>query len=578
MIFKNIFVIHLIYIISLLLISAFFIKNSSLAEDVKESVDPVIIWDEEEEIESFESSNKIDISINDEQKSNITETEYEFSRINAIGLYDSSNGGFDSDIWKNSSSEDIDYLINKTPFKTSSSVLRDLMIRSILTTSNPPTKQNSEIITFLDMRINFLVKNGLFNEFYKLAILIEEKEWNDNIKLNLKNYYLLHNYKFLCKKDSLLFPISDSYLTLYYDSFCNAMSSNKLALDLNIELMNDAGTYDRGYITILESILNNTQLDLAEIDSNLNLFHLNLLNKVQYPIEKLINESSPLEHKLFYLNNTKNSNLEKISIAEELLQIGTIDTDTLDYLYRNFNLDKIESKNFEEITELEKRVITYRKIRNLSSQNEIVELLPSFLKVFSNRGLLINSSELIYDKIKVITPRQDHIKNSAHVCKLLILNKDLSRCNEWLDKLDFSKNTNEAAKIRFYRSLISDEVLLENDLMNIIENNKLSIKQKNVLVKYYEVKTGNKIIDYWKLPNQLDKISSVTTNIRLHEYIKSLENKIGEEILLLNLIQGDENFNDLDDYSLFLIIEKMANLNKNYLNQYVLEFFSNNNL
>ena len=71
MIFKNIFVIHLIYIISLLLISAFFIKNSSLAEDVKESVDPVIIWDEEEEIESFESSNKIDISINDEQKSNI---------------------------------------------------------------------------------------------------------------------------------------------------------------------------------------------------------------------------------------------------------------------------------------------------------------------------------------------------------------------------------------------------------------------------------------------------------------------------------------------------------------------------
>ena len=63
-----------------------------------------------------------------------------------------------------------------------------------------------------------------------------------------------------------------------------------------------------------------------------------------------------------------------------------------------------------------------------------------------------------------------------------------------------------------------------------------------------------------------------------HEYIKSLENKIGEEILLLNLIQGDENFNDLDDYSLFLIIEKIANLNKNYLNQYVLEFFSNNNL
>jgi len=578
MIFKSIFVTYLIYIISLLLISAFFIKNSSLAEDIKESLEPVIIWDEEEEIESFESTNKIDKSINDEQKSNITETEFEFSRKNAIGLYDLSNGGFDSEIWKNSSSEDIDYLINKISFKTSSPVLKDLMIRSILTTSNPPTKQKFEIINFLDMRINFLIKNGLFYEFYKLAILINEKEWNDNIKHNLKKYYLLYNYKFLCKKDNLLFPNNDPYLILYYDSFCNAMSSNKLALDLNIELMNDAGTYDRGYITILEIILNNTQLNLAEIDSDLNLIHLNLLNKVQYPIEKLIDESSPLEHKLFYLNNTTNSNLEKISIAEELVQMGIIDINILDDLYRNLNLDKIENKNFEEITELEKRVITYRKIRNLSSQTEIVELLPDFLKLFSNRGLLINSSELIYDKIKVITPKQDLVKNSPYICKLLILNKDLSRCNEWLDKLDFSKNTNEAAKIRFYRSLISEEALLENDLIKIIENNKLSIKQKNVLVKYYEVKSDNKKIDYWKLPNQLDKISSVTANIRLHEYVKSLENKIGEEILLLNLIQGDENFNDLDDYSLFLIIEKMANLNKNYLNQYVLEFFSNNYL
>ena len=87
----------------------------------------------------------------------------------------------------------------------------------------------------------------------------------------------------------------------------------------------------------------------------------------------------------------------------------------------------------------------------------------------------------LYIKDAIICPSlyqrsyQDHIKNSAHVCKLLILNKDLSRCNEWLDKLDFSKNTNEAAKIRFYRSLIPDEVLPANDLINIIENNKLSV-------------------------------------------------------------------------------------------------------
>ena len=96
--------------------------------------------------------------------------------------------------------------------------------------------------------------------------------------------------------------------------------------------------------------------------------------------------------------------------------------------------------------------------------------------------------------------------------------------------------------------------------------------------KYYELMTDEKISNYWKTPNDLNRVSSVITNVKLDEYLKSLDNQIGEMILLLNLIHGDQKFINLHETTIFTIIEGLINIDPVYANQYVFEYFTKDTL
>ena len=134
------------------------------------------------------------------------------------------------------------------------------------------------------------------------------------------------------------------------------------------------------------------------------------------------------------------------------------------------------------------------------------------------------------------------------------------------------------AKIKFYLYLNSDTSFSLDELEILLEDKKLSSKQKNIIVKYYELMTDEKISNYWKTPNDLNRVSSVITNVKLDEYLKSLDNQVGEMILLLNLIHGNQNFINLHETTIFTIIEGLINIDPVYANQYVFEYLTKDTL
>ena len=134
------------------------------------------------------------------------------------------------------------------------------------------------------------------------------------------------------------------------------------------------------------------------------------------------------------------------------------------------------------------------------------------------------------------------------------------------------------AKIKCYLFLNSDFSFSLDELEILLEDKKLSSKQKNIIVKYYELMTDQKISNYWKTPNDLNRVSSVITNVKLDEYLKSLDNQVGEMILLLNLIHGDQKFINLHETTIFTIIEGLINIDPVYANQYVFEYLTKDTL
>ena len=566
-----------LYIISLSLISSFFINIDVLAES-NLSQEPYEIWQENSVISEIESSVE---KSNTQEAVNLTnqtvkQENFLFTKADAIGLYDPTNGGFEANLWDGSNIEDIAYLINTAPVESTSSTLTNLVKNVILTTAAPPDKSNSDSLSFLNLKSDFLISRGYYKNISQLFSLLNSDEINDILSDGMIDNLLIYNqYKRICNSNSNL--ISERLSDLYFASFCNAMSANKLTLDLNISLMrDDNNSYNEEYLSLLSEIIYSDEIK-AENLKEINLINLNLLQKYNVDIDKYISINSPIKFKLFYFLNYKKNNLKKISIAEELVKKGLVEHKYLAEIYQSFDLSNTKDAGDDNLALLE-RIKIFKDIRKTSSQAELVNKIPKYVSLFSAHGMLETASLMIYDKIKIVQPKPDYIDNASGICLVFILNDDPEKCNEWVSQLNLNSNTLELSKAKFYLSLANGKAIKETNLNQLIDYEGFSDRQKNIIVKYYELITNSKKISYWKTPNELNKVSSITANIKLHNYFESLENQIGEKIILLNILHGDDNFNENDEFSIFLIIDSLFEINEAYAQDYILEYFSTYNL
>ena len=566
-----------LYIISLSLISSFFINIDVLAES-NLSQEPYEIWQENSVISEIESSVE---KSNTQEAVNLTnqtvkQENFLFTKADAIGLYDPTNGGFEANLWDGSNIEDIAYLINTAPVESTSSTLTNLVKNVILTTAAPPDKSNSDSLSFLNLKSDFLISRGYYKNISQLFSLLNSDEINDILSDGMIDNLLIYNqYKRICNSNSNL--ISERLSDLYFASFCNAMSANKLTLDLNISLMrDDNNSYNEEYLSLLSEIIYSDEIK-AENLKEINLINLNLLQKYNVDIDKYISINSPIKFKLFYFLNYKKNNLKKISIAEELVKKGLVEHKYLAEIYQSFDLSNTKDAGDDNLALLE-RIKIFKDIRKTSSQAELVNKIPKYVSLFSAHGMLDTASLMIYDKIKIVQPKPDYIDNASGICLVFILNDDPEKCNEWVSQLNLNSNTLELSKAKFYLSLANGKAIKETNLNQLIDYEGFSDRQKNIIVKYYELITNSKKISYWKTPNELNKVSSITANIKLHNYFESLENQIGEKIILLNILHGDDNFNENDEFSIFLIIDSLFEINEAYAQDYILEYFSTYNL
>ena len=566
-----------LYIISLSLISSFFINIDVLAES-NLSQEPYEIWQENSVISEIESSVE---KSNTQEAVNLTnqtvkQENFLFTKADAIGLYDPTNGGFEANLWDGSNIEDIAYLINTAPVESTSSTLTNLVKNVILTTAAPPDKSNSDSLSFLNLKSDFLISRGYYKNISQLFSLLNSDEINDILSDGMIDNLLIYNqYKRICNSNSNL--ISERLSDLYFASFCNAMSANKLTLDLNISLMrDDNNSYNEEYLSLLSEIIYSDEIK-AENLKEINLINLNLLQKYNVDIDKYISINSPIKFKLFYFLNYKKNNLKKISIAEELVKKGLVEHKYLAEIYQSFDLSNTKDAGEDNLALLE-RIKIFKDIRKTSSQAELVNKIPEYVSLFSAHGMLDTASLMIYDKIKIVQPKPDYIDNASGICLVFILNDDPEKCNEWVSQLNLNSNTLELSKAKFYLSLANGKAIKETNLNQLIDYEGFSDRQKNIIVKYYELITNSKKISYWKTPNELNKVSSITANIKLHNYFESLENQIGEKIILLNILHGDDNFNENDEFSIFLIIDGLFEINEAYAQDYILEYFSKYNL
>ncbi len=105
----------------------------------------------------------------------------------------------------------------------------------------------------------------------------------------------------------------------------------------------------------------------------------------------------------------------------------------------------------------------------------------------------------------------------------------------------------------------------------------LSDLDKNLIAKFLSMRQEDKFLEFWKSPNDMNRTSGITINIKFVEYLSQIKDiSVGEAILLSSIIYGNNNEHSKDVYALFSIIQTLETINPSYTNEFLFEYFANN--
>jgi hypothetical protein len=527
--------------------------------------EPLEIWANESEGDNEDNDISLEVDVKTEiTQPIISQTDISYSAYDTIGFYDQTSDGFNPAMWENSNFDSIKFLIDQLSGNYQSNSISSLLDKTLLSISTPPKKNEISSQSFLDLKMEYYLQYQNDNVVKKILDQVSLDDWTDYDLVNYINHYLISgNHKNVCVK-KYLNRFNDLKTKLIYQTFCKAMSNNLPATDLSLSLLQEQGQIDKEFLYIINSYINGQEIDLKNIKF-INPIKLSLINNKNIDFSELVSLESNVSIKKYYaLSDLKNTE-KKVRIIEELIKKNILNSDILSSSYKNYLIDNdifpnIEHKNARN--DLEKRVFIYSEIRNDSDQKTLVKLTTTFINEMKTSDMLYPSNNLIYDKIKVIQPKTDYSNQVLDVCIVLIMNGDNERCKEWSQIIKFNKSLNdEHALIEYFLYLNSDSLTKEFNkeiIENIILSDKISEFNKNIIVKHIEITSNLKFPDYWKSKSKLNRVSAIVPNIRLIEYLKNASNNnIGEAALLILILSGDKKFGELDDFSIFAILEAL---------------------
>ena len=314
---SDIFYISLLYIIRLIVISVILLnfERVVLAELISEE-EPFEIW-EKSTLQSLPKPEElsVDATITNEDSSefesnNVIESDFTYSINDSFGLFDESNGGLKSNIWKDSELEDIHYLLIHSPEKLLNSELRNLKLKALMTIATPPIKNDQSGKSFFEVKLDHFRDLGNYDAILQISELIKNDEWSQELTNSIINYHLINSdYKSVCKKETSS-KILDEKIRLKMRAFCSAMSNNLPSIDLIISLIKEESSYDDEFIYILSSYLNDTEINFEKI-KQIDLLKLNLINNKNIDFSNYINADSRVDLRMFYALSSSTANSKK---------------------------------------------------------------------------------------------------------------------------------------------------------------------------------------------------------------------------------------------------------------------------
>jgi hypothetical protein len=550
------------------------ISLSSFAEDK-----PVDIWNlEKQEAETISEEN---LSI--ENKQEVSESsiykmqsdknedsikldqELTSKTIKIAGLYDPQEYGLDINMWSNSDGSTLIKLFNNIDKYELSKDASEILNISLLTNAYYPN-QNITDQEFLKFKTKWLIKNSNLD-------LIEEyliKNQVTNIHPELMRYmvdrYLSQSD---VKKSCEIFskikePLEDEYLSKF-NLYCLINYGKNEEAQLILDLKKELGFSDEYFENKINYLFGYIDEANKEISENSILdFHLAHRTNPEFKFEpnkdtpKLIWKYLSSSNLLYKIQDVEITDIEKISTIEKATHDKNYSEEELFEFYKRFQFSINQLLNAKEsyksLSSIEGKALVYQRLLLTEEPKLKLELMKILKDIFKSEGIEDAFDEELRKSLKQIdetdVPSNFTTFYNQHIKSDEIINKRIKYNNKILHQSKLVNYFNGD----YAKSKIEED--LDKFLKKIKKDKKYSLSKKDIIFLEALKSDG---IEISKKYENLYKVNKSEMPSDIQKMVDN--NEIGAALLRIIEVIGTEKIEDMDDDTVYFIINTLNQLN-----------------
>ena len=485
--------------------------------------------------------------------------------IKIVGLYDPADYGLSIDMWSNSDGVILKKLFKNIDNYDLSSDASEILNIALLTNTYYPNKSITED-EFLNFKSNWLIKDSnleLIEEF-----LIKNQATNLHPELMR---YMVDNYlsKSDVKKSCEIFskikePLENEYLSKF-NLYClinyGKNEEAQLILDLKKELgFNDE--YFENKINYLFGYLEEVNKDISE--NSILDFHLAHRTNPEFKFEpkkdtpNLIWKYLSASNLLFSIKDIEITDIEKISTIEKAVNDKNYSEEKLFEFYKKFQFTINQLLNtkqsYKSLPSIEAKALVYQRALLTEEPKLKLELMKILKDIFISEGLDNTFDFELKRFLKSIDPEDvpsnfttfynENIEGSASIKKRIKYNNKVLHQSKLVNYFNGD----------YAKSKIEEDL---NKYLKKIKKNKKYVLSKKDIIFIEALKSDG--IEISKKYDDLYKISATEMPADIQLMIDNRE--VGAALLRVIEVIGSERIEDMDDDTVYFIINTLNQLN-----------------
>ena len=544
------------------------------------SIEPVDIWnidpkkiitenstEEKVEEKTISTSSIYEMQSEKKKKFEIQEDETLLSKkIEIAGLYDPVENGLTIDMWSNSNGVQILDLLNKIQGIKLSDDAKEILKILLLTNSYFP-QQNISNEQFLELKLDWLIKNGDFKLMEDYLMKNPNVSKNEKLIIFLVDEYLSRSE--LEKSCEIILNIKEvidnNYLSKF-NIYCLINANRKEEAQLQLDIKKELGFDDNFFNKKFNYLMGyNEEIDQEIFEKSILDFHLSHKTNPNFKFEPNKSTSKSIWRYLSTSNlledieNIDLEDLDRIFIIEKATHERNYTEKELYDLYKKFqfNINQLLSvkQSYKLLSNVEARALVYQGILITSEIESKIELTKILKDLFIKDGI----QNAFKDELSKILKEIDIYEVPSNYTSFYNEFVHKEKEQESLTKIKINnKIIHQSKLLNYFTEDITTENIEKdlNDLLKKIKKDKkYYISTKDIILIESLKSDGVQILKKYEDLYQIDN-----SNMPIDIQFLIDNDEIGLVLLRLVEVIGQDEIQDIGSETLYFIISALNQL------------------